>query len=540
MSGHGLSARVGAVEGWSGVQVGVAEGSENIGDHLLQSVKIEKQAVGIEVVAGDGRGYTPVVAVDGFALAGDEQGMGRAELGLDADFVDWRFAHEATIADNRCRMRTVLEEEVTNGEPLPYAMYTRGSRLLAHAGTVLTGEMLTALAAAGDFQTLGLCFDVRDIRMRAKDQVGVDTAVLRGGGSLKLTAEAAAAADGRRLMRVRADLRRRGGEVVRLAKDRWDHLPLQVEVGADPVLVNRHADRVEGAGVAAETSLRERRAVGVGLLRAELNRLLGGEQVALDPLAEIADDLIDALVHDAARYSIVALGLPRPVDSLPDHSYSTGGVAIAIAAQLGWSRTDVRMVGVAGFLCDAGIGLVPHALRQAARPLTDIELNAVRRHPEYSVALARRVGGFPERAALAVHQHHERLDGSGYPGAVKAGQIHDYARVLAIADAFAGMTSPRTHRPAMTPAAAMSEIAHVAAGGGFDKVAARALLDALGMYPAGSLVKLSSGHIASVGASGPQGAADRPVVRVMATRGREIDLALVGRDELRVVDAVSA
>jgi len=60
------------------------------------------------------------------------------------------------------------------------------------------------------------------------------------------------------------------------------------------------------------------------------------------------------------------------------------------------------------------------------------------------------------------------------------------------------------------------------------------------MYPAGSLVKLSSGHIASVGASGPQGAADRPVVRVMATRGREIDLALVGRDELRVVDAVSA
>jgi HD-GYP domain-containing protein (c-di-GMP phosphodiesterase class II) len=240
------------------------------------------------------------------------------------------------------------------------------------------------------------------------------------------------------------------------------------------------------------------------------------------------------------------MGLPRPVDSLPDHGFTTGALAIGIAAQLGWPRADVRAVGVTGLLCDAGMGLVPHPVRQAGRPLTEIEINAMRRHPEYGVALLRNVRGVPEAAVLSVYQHHERCDGSGYPAGIKAERMHDYARVVAVAEAFAGMTAPRAHRPPLTPHAAMSELAHLAAAGVFDASAVRALLDVLGLYPAGSFVKLSSGHVAVVGAAARPGEADRPTVHVVQPQGstspygRAIDLAMVEPKKLRVVEAVRA
>jgi HD-GYP domain-containing protein (c-di-GMP phosphodiesterase class II) len=345
-----------------------------------------------------------------------------------------------------------------------------------------------------------------------------------------------------------AAIRRAAAVAAAQSRERWAKLPLNVEVGVDPLVLGPSVvEGGQGPG-AMERGLRERRAAGVAALRGVMARLMEGQRVSITALLVIVDDLMDMLSRGPACFAAPALGLPRPIDSLPDHAYTTGALAVAMAAGLGWPRTDVRMVGVAGLLCDAGMGLVQHPVRRLARPLTEIEINAARRHPELSLALARQVDGLAERIALAVYQHHERCDGSGYPEGARAERLHDYSRVVGVADACAGMTSPRMHRPALTPQAAMSELASQAAAGKLDRSAVRALLDVVGLFPAGSFVRLSTGHIALVGASGggAERSPDRPVVHIVQPSGsakrygQAIDLARVEPKALRVLEAVRA
>lgn len=424
-------------------------------------------------------------------------------------------------------------DEPTVGVPLPHALYTRAGRLLATQGVVWTEQMAAALAAANPAEPPAWRIDHRS-------QPGA--AVI--GAVPARVEELDARARERRLARTRADLRRAGAAHVAASRQRWARLPLSVTVGLDPIPID-DSGRAPGAPPSpTERLLRARREAGVQALRSLLARLLDGDSIGVQTLVEIADDLIDAVSRHPALYAIPAIGLPRPVDSLPDHAFTTGALALGIAARLGWPRADARAAALTGFLCDAGMGLTPHPVRPAARPLTEIELNAVRRHPEHTVALLRRVRSLPESVVLSAYQHHERCDGSGYPTGARAEQMHDYARAVSVADAFAAMTAPRAHRPPLTPHAAMSELAHLAAAGAFDPAAVRALLDALGLYPAGSFVKLSSGHVAIVGAGARPGRPDRPTVHVVQPEGPSgpygsaIDLAAIDPARLRVVEAV--
>lgn len=444
----------------------------------------------------------------------------------------------------RTAARKVRPDELNVGAPLPHTLRTRAGRLLAHGGTVLTEAMAGALASGDPDSPPELIFDTRVDVWTGDARDGVVGAVLPVVG-VRIE-ELDTRANERRLARVRADLRRAGAAFVLGSRQRWENLPRGVTVGLDPIPID---DSEPGPGAVPspiERLLRVRRDAGVLALRSLLARLLDGERIGIEALAEIADDLADAVSRHPTMYAIIAMGLPRPADSLPDHAFTVGALALGMAARLGWARSDARAVAVTGFLCDVGMGLVPHPVRQAARPLTEIELNAVRRHPEHAVALLRNVRGLPESVVLSVYQHHERCDGSGYPTGLHAEQMHDYARLVAAADAFAGMTAPRAHRPALTAQAAISELAHLAAAGAFDASAVRALLDALGLYPAGSFVKLSSGHVAVVSAGAKPGTPDRPTVHVVQPEGSAspygcaIDLSRIEPEQLRVVEAVRA
>jgi hypothetical protein len=321
-------------------------------------------------------------------------------------------------------------------------------------------------------------------------------------------------------------------------------MPLGVEVGVDPIRVERGPLVSAEIPTGDDAGLRELRACGVETLKDLFETLLDRRSADAGPIVGLADGLIGALLRRPGLFAIPALGLPRPCDSLPDHCFSTGAIALGIAAQLGWPRADVRHAALSGFLADAGMALVAHPVRQAARPLTEIEVNAVRRHPEFTVGLLRNIRGLPEPVVLAAYQHQERADGSGYPLGLGSERLHDLAKVVGVAETFAGMTAPRAHRPALTPHAAMSELAHRAGARAFDRHVVRALVDLLGLYPARSFVRLSTGHVALVGAAAAPGTADRPVIHVVQPLGagprfgRPIDLARLEPKTLRIVEAI--
>src|SRR5690606_179551 len=139
-------------------------------------------------------------------------------------------------------------------------------------------------------------------------------------------------------------------------------------------------------------------------------------------------------------------------------------------------------------------------------------------------------------------QHHERENGGGYPRGTRREQVCDYARVLAVADSFAAATEPRSYRKPKLPYIAMEETLRSTATMVFWKPAARALVQAAGLFPVGSYVKLSDGCNAHVIAANSK-ALDRPAVQPLDADGNDkgdpIDLAELDKKALSVVRPIS-
>lgn len=144
------------------------------------------------------------------------------------------------------------------------------------------------------------------------------------------------------------------------------------------------------------------------------------------------------------------------------HQRRVAELACAIAQELGLAEERVRGLRVAALLHDVGKALfVPIEILSKPGKLTDLEMALIREHPRAGYEILRRVE-FPWPVAEIVHQHHERLDGSGYPRGLKGEAILLEARILAVADVVEAMSSHRPYRPALGVEAALAEIREMA------------------------------------------------------------------------------
>jgi putative nucleotidyltransferase with HDIG domain len=126
----------------------------------------------------------------------------------------------------------------------------------------------------------------------------------------------------------------------------------------------------------------------------------------------------------------------------------------------------LEMLELAGSLHDVGKDMISERIVEKPGPLTDDEWEEMRKHPELGEEYVREVG-HPEDVGDWVRHHHERLDGTGYPDHLEGEEIPMGARIIAVLDAYVGMTSPRAYRPPIPPGVALDELEH-AAGKHFD------------------------------------------------------------------------
>ena len=133
------------------------------------------------------------------------------------------------------------------------------------------------------------------------------------------------------------------------------------------------------------------------------------------------------------------------------------------------------------------------ALHKERGPLSDEAWSTIRRHPEEGTRLLRTLGVMDRVWLETVEQHHERADGSGYPAGLKRGEIRASARVLGVADAWCAMFMSRAYRKPAEVSEALDELKR-----GSDPEAASLLARGVGLYPPGSVVKLSNGETAIV------------------------------------------
>ncbi len=172
-------------------------------------------------------------------------------------------------------------------------------------------------------------------------------------------------------------------------------------------------------------------------------------------------------------------------------------LSMILGDELRMAKSEVVQLGLAGLLADIALAPLGDTVANS-RKLTNKEYDEIRKHPlDAKRALAVISGLEPGRIVPAIEQHHERLNGSGYPGGLRSGEIDLFAQVVGLADVYEALTHDRPHREKSLPYTVMKDLA----GSMKDLFAAeplRALIARLAIYPPGSYVMLTTGEVARV------------------------------------------
>jgi HD-GYP domain-containing protein (c-di-GMP phosphodiesterase class II) len=200
---------------------------------------------------------------------------------------------------------------------------------------------------------------------------------------------------------------------------------------------------------------------------------------------------------------------------------------VALGRQLGLNESQCHEAGMAGMLHDLGKAAMPQDILNKPGKLTNEEFEIIKQHPVRGEEMLRAAGLGSESALDVCRHHHERVDGKGYPDGLQGDGISLLARMGAICDVYDAVTSDRPYKKAWDPAHALSQMATWE--GHFDVPAFRSFVRCLGIYPTGSLVRLSSGRLALVLEQNPA-ELTRPRVKVFFSTKADMPI------ERKVVD----
>ena len=194
------------------------------------------------------------------------------------------------------------------------------------------------------------------------------------------------------------------------------------------------------------------------------------------------------------------------------HSVSVGLMSAYFATKLKYSPKEVSEIGIAGLLADAGMAKLPPRLYEKPNHLTKMEFSQLEQHPVYSYQMLKDLPSIREGVVLAALQHHERLDGSGYPLKIKNQKLHPYGKLIAVIDVYHAMISIRPYRPKQSPFKVL-ELMSQEQFGKFDPQILFLLIDEIVRLSIGTRVRLSNfdvGEIVFTERSQPT----RPIVRL--------------------------
>ncbi|HZX31486.1 MAG TPA: HD domain-containing phosphohydrolase [Rhodocyclaceae bacterium] len=188
-------------------------------------------------------------------------------------------------------------------------------------------------------------------------------------------------------------------------------------------------------------------------------------------------------ILDILQQTVMALG--RAIEMrdpyIDGHQKRVSLLAEAIARELGLPEEDAEGIRFAALIHDIGSIRIPSEILCKPGPLKSIEYAIIKSHPQAGFELVQEVD-FPWPIAETILQHHERLDGSGYPRGLKGDEILPSARILAVADVAEAMSSHRPYRPALGIAKALEEL-EAGKGTLFDPAAVEACVRILGARP---------------------------------------------------------
>ena len=210
--------------------------------------------------------------------------------------------------------------------------------------------------------------------------------------------------------------------------------------------------------------------------------------------------LVEDIANSASRHphALISLARLKNVDEYTYmHSVAVCGLMIALARQLNMSEEHVREAGLAGLLHDIGKIAITNQILNKPGKLTDTEFAVMKTHPERGLRILQNSDSVSLAVLDVCLHHHEKIDGTGYPHGLRGDDISLLARMGAVSDVYDAITSDRPYKQGWLPAEAIRKMAEWSKGH-FDDAVFQAFVKTVGIYPIGSLVRLTSGRLGVV------------------------------------------
>ncbi|ELR66431.1 hypothetical protein C942_04867 [Photobacterium marinum] len=234
----------------------------------------------------------------------------------------------------------------------------------------------------------------------------------------------------------------------------------------------------------------------MGQLRSIVGKIKSRPVTAIQEAEGLVEDMVDALLESDS----IALHLMNDSKESEDiyfHSLNVAILSMMLAKSCGKSAREIKTIALGALFHDMGKLKIPSAILRKTTPLTEPEQNYLKLHTKYSLDLANLAESFPEAAKPILSQHHELLDGSGYPSQLKGDEIDNNAQLVAIVNAYDTLCHPQDPNKARIPYSALSYLfKNKKEQYNSDYLAL--FIRLMGVYPPGSVVQLSNQQLGLV------------------------------------------
>ena len=231
-------------------------------------------------------------------------------------------------------------------------------------------------------------------------------------------------------------------------------------------------------------------------MREILGEVKKGRAIDLDALKISVVPLVESILRNPDAMAWLG-GLRKREEGHFSFTITAAIWAVIVGRHVGFDRHNLINLAMGGVLVDIGNTQIPRSIGTKEGTLTEEERGVMQMHVAYGVEIAEKVGGISDHVVAMVQCHHERHDGSGYPAQLAGADIPVYGRISGVTDCYDAMISNRPYAPAKSSYDAIRELNSLA-GTLFQREVVEQFVQALGMFPTGSLVELNTGEVAIV------------------------------------------
>ncbi len=279
----------------------------------------------------------------------------------------------------------------------------------------------------------------------------------------------------------------------------------------------------------------------LGAIVSAMDEVRMGKIPSSGPVNKVTDELSDAVLDD--RDAMIGLAMIKNYDNyLFNHSVNVAILSVSLAGAIGLSKAQVHHIGVGAMLHDIGKTGVAEQIIRKPGGLSSEEWQQVKAHPQLGADIIERMEGMDDVISSIVYEHHIKYDESGYPE--EHGELNPLSQIITICDAYDALTTLRVYQKPHNPSEAL-KIMQNFSGKTFHPEFLKTFTDMIGIYPVGTLVRLSTNDIGVVTKVSDENPA-KPVIKVIVDAAgdkvippRVLDLSTEADEDSEIIATVN-